>query len=105
MLSINKEKCVGCGICVDICPLGFEMRGDKSSVKNPDADCINKAISSCPTGAIISDKDNRSEKNQSIDFDRGERMGRGLGRGKGRGLGVGPRDGRGRGRGGGGRRR
>lgn len=49
---VDVKKCIGCGVCVSICPEGFEMKGGKSSVKNANAGCIDKAISSCPVGAI-----------------------------------------------------
>jgi ferredoxin len=27
---VDKEKCVGCGICEEICPEVFRMEGDKA---------------------------------------------------------------------------
>ena len=33
--KINKEKCIGCGTCVAICPKGFKIAGDgKAEVIN-----------------------------------------------------------------------
>ena len=93
-------------MCVDTCPNGFEMKDEKSVVKDPNASCITEAISACPAGAIKSDTENSAKGPTRLSGGgRGGGRGRGMGRGTGRGLGIGPRDGRGRGRGGGGRRR
>ena len=53
-MAINKEKCIGCGVCVSSCPEVFEMGKDnKAKVKSQkDASCIKKAIESCPVDAI-----------------------------------------------------
>jgi len=55
MVQVDKNKCIGCGICTGICPDGFQLIDGKSTVKNPNADCIRQAAESCPTGAIIVD--------------------------------------------------
>ena len=53
MVKINKEKCIGCGLCASICSSSFEMQDDKAVVKSQeDNECINDAISSCPVHAI-----------------------------------------------------
>ena len=58
MLRVNKEKCIGCGLCTTICPDVFEMTDDgKSSIKEgadleKNKDCVKEAIDSCPAGAI-----------------------------------------------------
>lgn len=52
MVTIDKNKCLGCGACVSVCPEGFEMQDGVSVLKNPNADCIDSAISACPVGAI-----------------------------------------------------
>ena len=53
MTSVNKEKCIGCGLCTEICPEGFEMGDDgKAKVKSTDAECAKKAAEKCPVGAI-----------------------------------------------------
>lgn len=55
--KIDKNKCIGCGLCESICPEVFELGEDgKARVKNPKAcnkpNC-KEAADSCPAQAII----------------------------------------------------
>ena len=54
MIKVNSEKCIGCGLCVSICPEVFEMNSEgKSKVKKQkDSPCVKEAIESCPVQAI-----------------------------------------------------
>jgi ferredoxin len=54
MVKINKEKCVGCGLCTSICEEVFKMGKDgKAEVKSEkELPCVKEAISSCPASAI-----------------------------------------------------
>lgn len=52
MVKVDKEKCIGCGACVAVCPEGFELVEGKAKIKNPDAKCIKKAAETCPVNAI-----------------------------------------------------
>jgi ferredoxin len=54
MVKINKEKCIGCGLCESIAPEVFEIKDGKAVVKNQNAskDKIKDAIDSCPVEAI-----------------------------------------------------
>ncbi len=58
-LKIDEEACIGCELCVQVCPDVFEMNSDgKSVVKlgvDENQDCIDEAIDSCPTSAITKD--------------------------------------------------
>jgi ferredoxin len=108
---IDKERCIGCGVCQNICPNGIKMAKGKAEIKDEKAECLKEASDACPQKAIILNENDYS-KNKKNEKSRAEYnqyitmgQGRGIGAGKGRGLGRGPRDGRGRGRGGGGRRR
>jgi ferredoxin len=115
MIWLNDNRCTGCGRCVEVCPGGFEMKGDKAVLTNPEANCMAQAMEVCPVGAIGSDTQINAPGENQVGMlpqspgvfpggGMGGGMGRGVGRGSGRGLGRGPRDGRGGGRGGGGRR-
>lgn len=54
---VDGEKCIGCGICVDICPDYFRLRDDglaeAIAQNSKNDDCIKEAAESCPSGAII----------------------------------------------------
>lgn len=97
MFKVDKEKCVGCGVCVNVCPVGaISMDEDKAVINNQCVDC-GQCVQVCPQGAIQSGDESPQNFNQGQMFP-------GSGLGTGRGLGRDPRDGRGGGKGGGGRR-
>ncbi|HHT11108.1 MAG TPA: ferredoxin [Atribacter sp.] len=56
-LKIDEEACIGCELCVQVCPDVFEMNDDGKSIIKPGSDenleCVDEAIDSCPTSAII----------------------------------------------------
>jgi len=55
-LVVNRDICIGCGLCASLCPEVFELDEDtyKSKVKGPcpDSKACQNAIDSCPVGAI-----------------------------------------------------
>jgi len=57
-VSINKEDCVGCGLCVDDCTDVFEMQEDVAAVKVEEVpenlvNAVKEAAENCPVDAII----------------------------------------------------
>lgn len=54
---VDKETCIGCGLCADICPEVFEIKGDVA-VAQPGAiaaeneDNCKQAAEDCPVSAI-----------------------------------------------------
>lgn len=57
-VSVDANKCIGCGLCVSLCPEIFEFGDDnKSHVKKVDAKAFKKCdvkntADSCPVSAI-----------------------------------------------------
>jgi ferredoxin len=56
-VSVDKNKCTGCGLCSTNCPNVFALAGDKSKVKakdvkDADLECAKKAAADCPSQAI-----------------------------------------------------
>jgi ferredoxin len=54
---VDKDTCIGCGLCVEVCPEVFEMNDDKAEVKvNPvpagAEEACRDAASQCPVEAI-----------------------------------------------------
>jgi len=111
MFKVDKEKCVGCGVCVNVCPAGaISVKDDKAVISDKCVDC-GRCVQVCPVGAIYPGTQlrqdvylNQGQMFSGSGFGMGRGPGRGMGKGMGRRLGRGPRDGRGGGRGGGGRR-
>jgi len=51
--KVNKDKCIGCGVCISECPNGMEWDDDgKAKVKNPEEveECGGETL--CPYSAI-----------------------------------------------------
>lgn len=63
-VNVNKEACVGCGTCYNICENVFDIGDDGLAYVKEDVDLeafeedVKVAIDSCPTGAI---SDNEEE--------------------------------------------
>ena len=52
--TVDKEICIGCGVCIETCPVNvLELSGDIVIVARPD-DCVECGIceDTCPTDAI-----------------------------------------------------
>jgi ferredoxin len=54
-IEVDKETCIGCGLCESLCGKSFKMVEGKAVVKNPEVDkvtCEKEAADSCPVKAI-----------------------------------------------------
>jgi ferredoxin len=53
---VDQDACIGCGLCVQLCPKVFEMQDDgKSKAIHPTGDeeaTIQSSIDACPVTAI-----------------------------------------------------
>jgi len=53
-VSLDKDTCMGCGVCWTNCPEGFKAGQDgKAQLIDESADCVALAADSCPVNAII----------------------------------------------------
>ena len=60
--TVDKDLCIGCGLCPDICPAVFEMDGGQAIVKVDTVpagaeDACREAAQQCPTEAIKVEED------------------------------------------------
>ena len=56
-IKVDKQKCLGCGLCVNLCPEVFKLKDGKSEVKEKvdlekNKNSIKESIDSCPVQAI-----------------------------------------------------
>ncbi|OGS19987.1 MAG: ferredoxin [Elusimicrobia bacterium RIFOXYA2_FULL_39_19] len=56
-VSVEKDLCTGCGLCIDDCPDVFEMKGDVAVAKTPNVpagmeDKVKEVAGNCPVEAI-----------------------------------------------------
>ena len=53
-VTVDKEKCIGCGACAAICEKVFELKKGKAQVKvkKTPEECVKSAETSCPVTAI-----------------------------------------------------
>lgn len=56
-IKVDKKKCLGCGVCISLCPEVFELKDGKSKVKEKVdfkkyKDSIKEVIEMCPVQAI-----------------------------------------------------
>ena len=61
-VRIDEELCTGCGLCEETCPDIFKMDEDKdiailikTDYDEYDEECIQEALESCPSEAIVTD--------------------------------------------------
>ncbi len=56
-VEVDREKCIGCGLCVSLCSEVFELKEGKSSVKKEEVEekleaKVKRAADLCPAKAI-----------------------------------------------------
>jgi len=62
LAKVDKDACVGCGACPEICPDVFKMEDDglavayKSPVPSEFEEAVKEAAEGCPTEAIHIEK-------------------------------------------------
>lgn len=59
-VSVDRDRCIACGLCFSTLPEVFEFKDGKSSVKNPNGAPIEKikeVASLCPVHAIKVEED------------------------------------------------
>ena len=59
-ISQDKDKCVGCGACVAVCPSNWEYKGEKPEPKKNrvlEITCNQVAADSCPVSCIKVEKE------------------------------------------------
>ncbi|MBU0630664.1 MAG: ferredoxin [Candidatus Margulisbacteria bacterium] len=55
MVSVDQALCIGCGVCVDMCPDVFTMtsEGKAQAIKNDSENCsLEDVAGACPVDAI-----------------------------------------------------
>lgn len=54
-ITVDKNKCIGCGACVATCPKSFRMENGKATPKGANVEeitCEKDAEKGCPVDAI-----------------------------------------------------
>jgi len=52
-IKINNDKCTGCGVCVDICPVqAIKIENQKAIINEECVECA-ACIDQCPNQAIF----------------------------------------------------
>lgn len=57
-LKVNKDKCIGCGMCVSMCEEVYTFDDDNQAkvietpISKENEDKAKEAMENCPTGAI-----------------------------------------------------
>ena len=49
---VDKEKCTGCGSCIEVCPVEAIIVESKAKIKEPDCIECGVCVEECPEGAL-----------------------------------------------------
>jgi ferredoxin len=64
IISIDRNRCLGTGLCVDFAPAVFEMGPDGQAQVRPDPTMLpallDEVVLNCPTGAIVVESKSRN---------------------------------------------
>jgi electron transfer flavoprotein alpha subunit len=52
IVSVDKEKCTGCGACIDICPFGAPSLEGDTVVVNDQCTACGACLDVCPVNAL-----------------------------------------------------
>lgn len=55
-IRIDENACVGCGLCVNLCPQVFILKDNNVAKANSDQPCeknLHKVAAQCPVNAIL----------------------------------------------------
>ncbi|MEA3449755.1 MAG: ferredoxin [Patescibacteria group bacterium] len=54
-ITIDQDKCIGCGRCTEICSNTFKLNtnGKSEVINNGKSDCAMKSADECPVEAIF----------------------------------------------------
>ena len=82
---VKQDKCIGCGACVKVCPVGaISIKNGKAVVDQNKCIKCGRCAGVCPQGAIRPNSENPSLRGHQFG---GPGFGRGRGRGRGFGFG------------------
>jgi Fe-S-cluster-containing hydrogenase component 2 len=82
---IDKNKCIGCGTCINICPVGaISIKNGKAIIDQNKCIKCGKCLDVCSQEAIRPNSENPNLRNHQLG-------GPSLGKGKSRGFGFGRR--------------
>lgn len=57
IMKVDKNKCLGCGACASMCPVGaITMKGGKAEINKKKCIKCGTCKDICPVGAITDDK-------------------------------------------------
>ena len=60
-VTVNKEMCLGCGACTEVCPVGAIVLGEDGLAESDPNTCLDcgACVATCPVGAISQDQTKR----------------------------------------------